>query len=121
MPSFKTSMEVAGSLRTVPVQLTDGATIATDAALGNTFRVTLTADRILGAPTRPTDGQRAIWEISVGATACALTLNTGTGGFAFGAGITTITPVAANTTDFIGAIYRSSVNKWRVIAYAKGY
>lgn len=41
----------------VVVPLTDAATIATDASLGNIFDVTLEGNRTLGAPTNPTSGQ----------------------------------------------------------------
>jgi len=48
-------------------------------------------------------------------------LSTAVGGFAFGTDITALTAIASGTTDFIGARYRASVNKWRVLAVAKGY
>ena len=39
------------------VVLTDGATIAVDASLGNDFRVTIAGNRAMGNPSSPTDGQ----------------------------------------------------------------
>lgn len=50
------------------VALTDATTIAVNAALGNDFRVTLTGNHTLGAPTNPADGQRAIFQITQDAT-----------------------------------------------------
>lgn len=106
-----------------PVALTDAATIATDASLGNLFRVTLAGNRTLGVPTNPTDGQRVVWEVSQDATGTrTLALASGAGGFIFGTDIASITlTTTASKTDFIGAIYNSTANRWRVIAFVKGY
>lgn len=107
-----------------PVALTDAATIATDASLGNHFRVTLAGNRTLGAPTNPVDGQKAIWEVIQDATGSrTLTLTTGSNGaFAFGTDITTITlTTTASKRDFIGAVYNSTAQRWYVIAFVKGY
>jgi hypothetical protein len=103
-----------------PVALSDAATIATDASLGNHFRVTLGGNRTLGNPTNPTDGQRATWElIQDGTGSRTITLDT-----AFGLG-TDITAVTLTTTaskrDFLGAIYNSTTSKWYIIAFLKGY
>lgn len=46
------------------VALTDAATIATDASLGNVFTVTLGGNRTLGAPTNLADGATYIWRIT---------------------------------------------------------
>ena len=48
------------------ITLTDAATIAVNAALGSTFRVTLGGNRTLGTPSNPTDGQRITFEIIQG-------------------------------------------------------
>jgi hypothetical protein len=107
-----------------PVTLTDAATIATDASLGNHFRVTLGGNRTLGAPTNPVDGQKAIWEVIQDATGSrTLTLTTGSNGaFAYGTDITGITlTTTASKRDFIGAVYNSTAQRWYVIAYMKGY
>ncbi|MFE4420453.1 hypothetical protein [Streptomyces sp. NPDC056817] len=103
------------------IALTDAATIATDASRGSHFKASLAGDRTLGAPTNPTDGQRAIWEVTASGAARTLTLATGAGGFAFGSDITALTAIASGKTDFIGAVYSSTANAWRVTAYAKGY
>lgn len=105
-----------------PVALTDAATVATDASLGNHFRVTIAGNRTLGAPSNPTDGQRAIWEVTASGAIRTLTLATGSSGaFAFGTDITALTATASGTTDYIGAIYNSSAARWRILAYLKGY
>lgn len=105
-----------------PVDLVDAATVATDASAGTHFRCTLTADRTLGVPSNPTDGQRAIWELTASGGARTPTPTTGSAGaFAFGSDITALTAIASGKTDFVGAIYSSSADRWRIVAYTKGY
>lgn len=105
-----------------PQTLTDGANVATDASLGNLFRLTMAGNRTLDAPTNPTDGQRVIWAVTASGADRTLTLTTGTSGsFAFGTDITAVTTTVSGKTDFIGAMYSSTAARWRVIAYVKGY
>ncbi|MGN7137224.1 hypothetical protein [Streptomyces pseudogriseolus] len=104
------------------ITLTDAATIATDASRGSHFKVTLTANRTLGVPTNPVDGQRVVWEVVASGGARTLTLATGVaGGFAFGTDITALSATTSGATDYIGAIYSATAQRWRVVAYAKGY
>lgn len=106
------------------VTLTDAATIALDASLGNHFKVTLAGNRTLGVPTNAVDGQKIMIEVIQDATGSrTLTLTTGSAGsFAFGSDITGVTlSTAANKVDFIGCVYSSSAQRWRVIAFVKGY
>jgi hypothetical protein len=105
------------------VALTDATTIATDASLGNHFTVTLAGNRTLGVPTNPKNGQRAIWEFTQDATGSrTITLATGTGGFALGTDVAAVTlTTTASKADFMGAIYNSTAQKWRVLAFVKGY
>ena len=100
--------------------LTDAATIATNANLGNTFRVTLGGNRTLGNPTNPVDGQRVMWELIQDATGSrTITLDTN---FALGTDISSVTlTTAANAHDFLGATYNATAGKWYVIAFVKGY
>lgn len=103
-----------------PVDLVDAATILTDAHLGNHFRVTLAGNRVLANPTNPTDGQKGIWEIRQDGTGSRLiTLGSQ---FSFGTDMPFVTfSTLAGKRDFLGAIYRASLNKWDVIAFSKGY
>jgi hypothetical protein len=103
-----------------PIALTDAATIATDASLGNHFRVTLGGNRTLGTPTNPTDGQKVMWEFIQDATGSrTITLSAG---FALGSDISGITlTTTANQRDFLGAVYNATSAKWYVIAFVKGY
>lgn len=107
-----------------PVTLTEAATIATDASQGNHFRVTLTANRTLGIPTSPKDGQKAVWEIIQGGSGSyTLTITTGSSGaFAFGTDITGVTlSTTVGKKDYIGAVYNAASARWHVIALSKGY
>src|SRR5689334_12983030 len=56
----------SGALAPAVVNLTDAATIAVDASLGNDFRVTLAASRTMGTPANPTDGQKITLDITQG-------------------------------------------------------
>ena len=47
--------------------LTDAATIAVDASLGNDFRVTIAANRTMGNPANPVDGQKITFQVTQGA------------------------------------------------------
>lgn len=104
-----------------PVTLTDATTIATDASLGCLFRVTMLGNRTLGVPSNPTDGQICTWEVTASGAARTLTLSTATGGFDFGTDITALTATTSGLTDYIRAIYNATANRWRVLAYAKGF
>lgn len=104
-----------------PVNLTDGATPALNAALGNHFRLLAPAgNRTIAVPSNPTDGQVIVIEHQC-TTSRTLALNTGTGGFGFGSDITALTATVLNKTDFIQAVYNTTANKWWVIGYVKGY
>lgn len=102
------------------VTLTDAATIAVDASLGNIFRVTLGGNRTLGNPTNSVNGQKIIFEIIQDGTG-SRTLAFGTD-YAFSADITSITvSTGANKHDFIGAIYNSTLAKWCILAKNLGF
>lgn len=106
------------------VNLTDAATIATNAALGNNFRVTLTASgHVLGAPSNPTDEQMCMWEIKQGGVGSnLLTLASGAGGFLFGTDLTSITlSTGVGVTDLLGCRYNAAANRWWVIAFLRGF
>jgi len=103
-----------------PVTLTDAATIAVDASLGNFYRVTLGGNRTLGAPTNPTDGQKILIEV----------LQDGTGSrtlaynaiYGFGTDVTSPTlSTGIGKRDYLGFIYNSTATKWFCLAVAKGY
>lgn len=110
----------AAQLGQSPVNLTDGATIATDASLSNFFRVTLGGNRTLSNPTNGVDGQLVTWSVKQDGTG-SRTLTTDTK-FRFGTDITSITlTTTAGKTDHIGARYNSGDDKWDVIAFVRGF
>ncbi len=114
------NVTVSGRHVVTPDSLTDAATIATDASLGNHFRVTLGGNRTLGNPTNPVDGQKVMWELIQDATGSrTITLDTK---FALGSDITAVTlTTTASKRDFLGAVYNQTADKWYVIAFVKGY
>jgi hypothetical protein len=117
-------MRFLGTVNKPATALTDAATVAIDASLGNYFRLTATsgigATRALGAPTNPQDGQMIIIEYIQDATGSrALTYNAV---YAFGTDVASPTmTTTASKRDFLGFIYNSTAAKWYCIAVAKGY
>ena len=105
----------------VIITLTDGATPALDASLGNHFKLTAAGNRTIAVPTNPTDGQQIVIEHVASGADRTLALNTGAGGFAFGTTITALSATTSGLTDYITAVYSSSAAKWRVIQYVKGF
>lgn len=109
------------SMVLLPTTLTDGATIATDASLGNFFRVTLTGSpHALSNPTNLVDGQRLTWEIIQDGTGTRL-LTYGTV-FTFGGDVVNaIVSTAPNKRDFLSAVYNSTAAKLYVVSFVRGY
>lgn len=108
------------SLVIPPVTLVDAAPIATDAALGNLFRVTLGNNRTLANPTNPADGQRVTWAfLQDGTGGRTITLDTK---FKLGTDLTAIVlSTAPNLRDFMGAIYNSTTDLWYVVSFIRGF
>lgn len=109
-----------GVIAKTPTTLTDAATIATDASLNNSFRVTLGGNRTLGNPTNALDGQSLTWEIIQDATGSrTLALDTK---FALGTDISSVTlTTTADKRDFLHAVYNAGADKFYVRAFVKGY
>lgn len=101
--------------------LTDGATPALNAALGNVFTLAAAGDRTIAVPSNPTDGQKIIIRHLASGGARTLALNTGAGGFRFGTDITALTQTTSGKTDYIGCVYNATDTKWDVVAYVKGF
>lgn len=107
-----------------PVTLTDAATVAIDAALGNHFRLLTTsavgATRALGAPTNPSDGQKILIEIVQDATGSRLTTYNAV--FNFGTDVVSPTlSTAANKRDYLGFVYNLGATKWDALGVSRGY
>jgi hypothetical protein len=105
----------------VEVTLTDGATPALDASLGNAFILTASGNRTIAVPSNPTAGKRILIRHKASGGARTLALNTGAGGFRFGSTITALTETASGKTDYVGAIWNSVDSYWDVVAYVKGF
>ena len=103
------------------VALTDGATVALDASLGNVFKLTAAGNRTILAPSSPTAGQKIIIRHLASGGARTLSLTTGAGGFRFGTDITALSATGSGLTDYIGCVYDSVDNRFDVVAVAKGY
>lgn len=103
------------------VALTDGATPALDASLGNVFTLAAAGDRTIAVPTNATAGQKIVIRHLASGGARTLSLNSGAGGFRFGTDITALTQTASGKIDYIGCIYNSTDSKWDVVAVVKGY
>jgi hypothetical protein len=94
-------------------------TITPDGTLGPTFKMTLTGNVTLNGPSSPVDGQKVTFVITNDASH-VVTLATGAGNFSFGADITDYAGTPS-LTDYVGAIYNSTANRWNVVAVSKGY
>lgn len=101
--------------KNVPVTLTFSTTLATNAALGNYFRTTVTSGFAMGTPTNPVDGQEATWEFL--STGGPWTLTVGSA-FSLG-GFTGV--LTTGKRDFMTAVYNSVTNFWYVTQFAKNY
>jgi len=103
------------------VTLTDGATPALDASLGNVFYLDAAGDRTIAVPSNATAGQKIVIIHYANGGARTLALNTGANGFAFGSDITALTATASGKVDVIGCIWHATISKWMVVGTAKGY
>lgn len=110
---------VTGRLRQNYDTLTDAATIATDASLGNRFKVTLTADRVLGNPTNAVDGQMLFFCIEEDGTGGhSITLDTK---FNDPNGYFTGLTETADARNYLGVVYDSTDDQFDVLAFSAGY
>lgn len=110
-----------GAFTTATSVLSDGANVSIDASLGNIFTLTAAGNRTISPPTNAVNGQRiTIYHKASGADR-TLTLSTSAGGFIFGTDITALTATASGLTDLIGCEYNSTISKWLVVAYVKGF
>jgi hypothetical protein len=110
----------SGALAPTVVNLTDAATIAVDASLGNDFRVTLGGNRTVGTPANPADGQKITFQVTQG-TGGPYTL-TWASGYSFSAGLAqpTLSATAGNI-DLLCFIYNSSKSAWLLAAFVNGF
>lgn len=109
-----------GAVAPAVVALTDAATIAVDASLGNDFRVTLGASRTMGNPSNSTDGQQIIFQITQGSGGSAAI--TWGSGYEFSVELPQPTlSTTAGQTDLLGFIYNAAKGKWLLAAFVNGF
>lgn len=113
---FNPKVMVEGNLSNDPYSsanntLTDAATIATNAVVGNLFSVTIAASRTMGAPTNPTGGQKITYRITQGGSGSnTITWNSA---FSFGAAGAPTLSTAVGKTDYVVFMYNSTAAKWQ--------
>jgi len=109
-----------GAVAPAVVSLTDAATISVDASLGNDFRVTIGANRTMGNPSNPANGQQIIFQVTQGSGGSAgLTWGSG---YEFSAGLPQPTlSTAAGQTDLLGFIYNAAKSTWLLAAFVNGF
>lgn len=102
------------------VSLTDGATVAVDASLGNDFRVTIAANRTMGNPANPANGQQIIFQVTQGSGG-SFTLTWGSS-YEFSADLPQPTlSTSAGQTDLLGFIYNAATGSWLLAAFVNGF
>ena len=125
---LETGLRVDEEQRTLPqkassskvVAVVSGATLSTNALLGNQFSSTLTADCVLSNPTNALDGQLLLWIIKQDGTGNRL-LTFGNK-FRFGDEIgTPVIASGANKTSYILARYNGADDFFDVISFVSNY
>jgi hypothetical protein len=110
----------SGGLAPAVVHLTDAATIAVDASLGNDFRVTLGGNRTMGTPANPANGDQIIFQVTQG-TGAPYTL-TWSSGYQFSAGLPQpALSGSAGHTDLLGFVYNATTGTWLLAAFLNGF
>ncbi len=119
-PALSSTTVEPGAVAPAVVVLTDAATITVNASLGNDFRVTIAANRTMGNPTSPTDGQQIIFQVTQG-TSGSSTITWGSA-YEFSAGLPQPTlSTAAGHTDLLGFIYNAAKGTWLLAAFVNGF
>ena len=109
-----------GAVAPAVVNLTDAATIAVDASLGNDLRVTIAGDRTMGNPANPSDGQKITFQVTQGSGG-SFTLTWGSA-YEFSAGLPQPTlSTTAGLTDLLGFIYNATKSQWLLVAFVSGF
>jgi hypothetical protein len=103
--------------------LTDAATVALDAALGNVFHLTALGNRTIAAPTNKpaaTQSQRITIIHKASGANRTLTLTTGSAG-SFRLGGITLSATTSGVSDHLTCVYNPVDDRWDVVSVAKGY
>jgi hypothetical protein len=109
-----------GAVAPAVVALTDAATIAVDASLGNDFRVTIAGNRTVGTPANATNGEQIIFQVTQGSGG-PFTL-TWASGYEFSSDLPQPTlSTKAGQTDLLGFIYNATNGTWLLAAFVNGF
>ncbi len=122
--SFAGAKDFLARITKAYITLTDGATPALDASLGNYFYLNSTQNPTIAVPTNPPaagKGQTIIILFRASSAQRTLSLNTGAGGFVFGTDITGLSATESNKVDKIVCSYVHVLSKWSVDGYIKGF
>ncbi len=114
---------VSAAMPIAEVTLTDAASVAVNVALGSVFRLTATDNRVIAAPTNPTNGQLITIIVVQGSGGTKLvTFATGTGAFRFSTGLPfpTLSITAAKADKFLFQ-YDATAARWDCLASAIGF
>ena len=109
-----------GAVAPAVVNLTDAATIAVNASLGNDFRVTIAGNRTMGNPANPSEGQQIIFQVTQ-ASGGSFTLTWGSS-YEFSTGLPQ--PALSGTagqTDLLGFVYHAANGTWLLAAFVNGF
>lgn len=122
--SFTAYMPLSGGQFTGPVaaavaNVADGATIEINAALGNTFRVTLGGNHELTVINPAYDGQKIVIEVTQGAGGPWLLSYSSV--FDFGNADEPALSTATGDEDDFGLSYKAATGKWKCLAFAPGF
>ena len=109
-----------GAVAPAVVDLTDAATIAVDASLGNDFRVTIDGNRTMGNPANPANGQQIIFQVTQGSGG-SFTLSWGRS-YEFSASLPQPSlSTTAGHTDLLGFVYNAAKDSWLLAAFVNGF
>jgi hypothetical protein len=109
-----------GAVAPAVVNLTDAATIAVNASLGNDFRVTIAGNRTMGNPANPSEGQQIIFQVTQGSGG-SFTLTWGSS-YEFSTGLPQpALSTTAGQTDLLGFVYNAANGIWLLAAFVNGF
>ena len=110
----------SGAVAPGVVNLTDAATIAVDASIGNDFRVTIAGNRTMGNPANPADGQQIIFQVTQGSGG-SFTMSWASS-YEFSADLPQPSlSTTAGQTDLFGFIYNAAKGTWLLAAFVNGF
>jgi hypothetical protein len=119
-PASAATTSEPGALAPAVADLTDAATIAVDASLGNDFRVTIAGNRTMGSPANPADGQQIIFQVTQGPGG-PYTLGWSSA-YEFSASLPQpALSTASGNTDLLGFVYNAAKGTWLLAAFVNGF